>query len=165
LFGIAFIIISLIPTLLQAAGIAVTNPIFFGLKQRYPSSIGFIFGAVGINLLLSSVVFYLDNRFDLSKGHLRHLSNYFVASGKTALMIWVVHWTICGRFCAGIFGVGGAFNFVQVLAITVIYLIFQCFLSLGWLDFVSRRKFRYFELCFWIGYCTLAELVLMGVGL
>jgi hypothetical protein len=69
------------------------------------------------------------------------------------------------RFCVGIFDVGGAFNFVQVLAITVIYLIFQCFLSLGWLDFVSRRKFRYFELCFWIGYCTLAELVLMGVGL
>jgi hypothetical protein len=165
LFGIALLLISSIPTILEVAGIAITNPVFLGIKQRYPSSIFFVLGATGINLFLSSVVFFLDNRFDLSSGRLRHLSNYFISCGKTALMIWIVHFILCMRFCVGIFGVGGAFNFMQMLVITLFYLIFQYFLSLGWLDFLERRKFRYFELCFWIGYCTLAELLLMGVGL
>jgi hypothetical protein len=56
-------------------------------------------------------------------------------------------------------------DFLPMLVITFLYLILQYFLSRGWIDFLKGRKFRYFELCFWIGFCTLAELVLMGVGL
>ena len=162
-FGIAFIIISQIPAMLEAAGVTVTDPIFLGIKQRYPSSLFFIFGATGINLLLSSVVFFLESKFDLSSGSLRHPANYLVICGKTSLMIYIASMGLPGRIIHSSFEFST--DFQSMLVITFLYLILQYFLSRGWIDFVKGRKFRYFELCFWLGFLTMAELALMGVGL
>jgi hypothetical protein len=87
LFGIAFIIISAVPTILEVAGIAITNPVFLGIKQRYPTSIFFLFGALGMDLLLTSFVFYLDKKSCLSARSWWSPGNYLVVCGKTALMI------------------------------------------------------------------------------
>ena len=164
LLGIAFIITSQIPAILEALGVTITSGYFLGITQRHPASIFFILGAIGINLLLSSAFFSLENRFDLSTRRLRHPVGYLVTCGQTSLMIFILNDVLSFRV-AGPLGACGRFNFVQMLVITLFYFIFQYFLSLGWLDFLRRRNFRYFELCFWIGYCTTAELVLMGVGL
>jgi uncharacterized membrane protein len=162
--GIAFVLLSqLLPRITGLAALPVLGGM--GPEHMYPPSLFFVLSAIGINLLICSLIFFLGNKFNLSSGRWKLPSHYVVTCGQSALMIYIIHYFFVFRFGAIALGLYGKLNFLQMVVATLFYLVFQYFLSRGWIDFLRGRKFRYFELCFWLAFCIITELMLIGVGL